>query len=212
MDNYNQQYGGYPQAPQQGNPAATEYCANCGAVIPQGSVYCASCGQARSAANPAANYSNAYSNAAPTYSNAAPPYGKYNPNPDYRPNMPPAGEYVSKSDYLKKYASEPFKKGIKTAAIIGYVLTGILALSILATPLAVIDMAIYLALTLGMHLAKNKLCAFGILGYGIFGCVLNLVLSGAFTGWGWIAVGAYAVSLFNKEEKQYASYMASRQY
>ena len=51
MQNYNQQYGGYPQ----GNQAAPMYCANCGAVMPQGSVYCPYCGHANVTANTAPN-------------------------------------------------------------------------------------------------------------------------------------------------------------
>lgn len=200
MENYNQQYGGYQQAPQQGNQAAPVYCSNCGALIPQGSVYCTNCGHVSAAANPVQNYANTYGNT-PVY-----------PNPGYQPNMPPVGEFVSKSDYLKKYSSQEFRKGIKTAAIIAYSLCGVVAVTILLSPLAILDLVVYLGLTLGMHLAKNKICAYGILGYGILGCILGLILNGSFTGWGWIALGFYAIKLFNKEEKAYNAYMASRQY
>lgn len=208
MQNYNQQYGGYPQ----GNQAAPVYCANCGAVMPQGSVYCPYCGHANATANTAPNYANNYAGGAPAYGSAAPVYDPYNPNPTQRPNMPPMGEMVSKADYLKKYSSQAFRQGIKTGAIIGYVLCGIVALTILVTPLAIIDLVIYLGLTLGVHLAKNKICAFGILGYGVLGCILGLILSGSFTGWGWIALGGYLISLFSKEEKVYNTFMASRRY
>ena len=210
MQNNYQQYGGYPQAPQ-GNQAAPVYCANCGTLMPQGSVYCPNCGHANAPANAAPNHANTYGGA-PTYANPAPVYDPYNPNPAQQPNMPPVGEVVSKSDYLKKYSSQAFRQGIKTSAIIGYVLCGIVALTVFVTPLALVDLAIYLGLTLGVHLAKNKICAFGILGYGILGCVLGLIMSGSFTGWGWIALGGYLISLFNKEEKAYNAYMASRQY
>lgn len=207
MQNYNQQYGGYPQ----GNQAAPMYCANCGTVMPQGSVYCPNCGHANVHANAVPNYANTYGSA-PTYANPAPVYNPYNPNPAQQFNMPPMGEMVSKSDYLKKYSSNDFRKGIKTAAIIGYVLCGIVALTILVTPLAIIDLVVYLGLTLGVHLAKNKICAFGILGYGVLGCILGLILSGSFTGWGWIALGGYLISLFTKEEKAYNAFMASSRY
>lgn len=212
MENYNQQYGGYQQAPQQGNQAAPVYCSNCGTLMPQGSVYCPNCGHANAPANAAPNYTNTYAGGAPVYGNAAPAYNAYNPNPAQQPNMPPVGEYVSKADYMKKYSSQEFRKGIKVAGIIGYVLTGIAAISIIANPWAIIDVLICIGLTLGIHLGKSKICAFGMLGYSIINIILYLVLYGTVGGWGWIALGGYAVSLFVKEEKLYKAFMASRRY
>lgn len=203
MDQYNQSYG----TPQPNSGAV--HCTQCGTAIPAGSVYCPNCGHA---ANPAPTYQNTYANAAPTYPNAAPTYGGYNPNPGYQQNVPPMGEYVSKSEYMKKYLSEPLKKNIKTVAIICYVLSGIVGVTVFLNPLALIDLAICLGLTLGMHLGKNKGCAIGILVYGIVACLLNLILSGSFGGWGWIAAGAYAISVFKKADQEYAAYSSSLMY
>lgn len=203
MDQYNQSYG----MPQPNSGAVT--CTQCGAAIPQGSVYCPNCGHA---ANPAPSYQNTYANAAPVYPNAAPAYGGYNPNPGYQQNMPPVGEYVSKSEYMKKYLSEPLKKNIKTISIICYVLCGILAVLGFLAPIYFLDVAICMGLTLGMHLGKSKGCAIGILIYGIISCVLGLIASGTFGGWGWIAAGIGAISAFKKADQEYAAYSSSRMY
>ena len=110
---------------------------------------------------------------------------------------------ASKKEFYEKYAGEGFYRNLKINAIIGYVLCGILALMALSNPYAWLDVVIYLALLLGMHLGKSKLCAIGITVYAAFGMFVNLILYGVLGGYLWLFVGIYSVVMFQKAEKRY---------
>lgn len=114
---------------------------------------------------------------------------------------------ASKKEFYEKYAGEGFYRNLKINAIIGYVLCGIGALTALLNPYGWIDVAIYLALLLGMHLKKSKLCAIGITIYAVLGVAVNLVLNALFAGYLWLIVGIYSVILFNKADKRYKDMM-----
>ena len=113
-------------------------------------------------------------------------------------------EGITLKEYFKNYAGEKFNKNVRTAAIIGYVCVGINALiSILMAPIGLVESAILLGLTLGMHLGKSKGCAIGMLVYSIFTVVLTLVMYGTFGGWLWIVAGGTAVAVFKGAEKRF---------
>lgn len=155
--------------------SATAFCPKCGAAWRPGTGYCPRCG----------------------YLEGEPLVG---------PEIPsdiPVGTHVSKQEFLKKYAGESFYKNLKTTAIVGYVLCGIQLLMVFLNPYSLIDLAICLGLTLGMHLGKSKGCAIGMIVY--FGvCVLVTMLSGgSLGGWGWLIMGIYGVNIFNNAEKRY---------
>ncbi len=115
----------------------------------------------------------------------------------------PQAKYASKKEFLKKYAPESFYVNVRVCAICGYVLCGLAALPALVNPFVLVDVAIYLALLLGMHLGKSKGCAIGILVYAIFGTVLNLIVNHALLGWGWLIIGVLSVIIFGNAEKVY---------
>ena len=112
-------------------------------------------------------------------------------------------EFINKSEYLKNHASESFYKTIKVCAIISYVMTGLNALSILANFWIILDVALLLGLTIGVHIYKNKGCAVGLLAYGIFSCAMGILNAGMLTGWMWIVIPIIYLVQFSKAEKEY---------
>lgn len=116
----------------------------------------------------------------------------------------PQGVNVSKGEYRRRYAPVKFYKDIRLMCIICYVIMGSsAALMILSNPFGLIDIALFLGLTLGLHLAKSKGCAIAMLAYGGISCLLNLVLSGTFSSWLWMIVGIWAIASINKVDKHY---------
>lgn len=112
-------------------------------------------------------------------------------------------------EYRKNYASAPLQKSIKTWSIVGYVLCGInLLLAFTVNIFALLDVAILLSLTLGVHLSKSKGCAIGLLVYAIVGGILSLISSGSFTGVLWIAMGAGYLGTISKMDAEYKAEMA----
>lgn len=123
----------------------------------------------------------------------------------------PQGQYVSISDYRCNYTSAKFKKDIKSLGIVGYVLCGIGLLNfLLAGPVAVVDTAIQLGLTLGCHLKKSKGCAIAMIVYGVFNVVMGLAMAGTPSGWGWLALGIGFFNQINKVDKEYKELMLQR--
>lgn len=123
----------------------------------------------------------------------------------------PAGVQITKQEFYKKYAGEKFKRELRVAAIIGYVLVGInLLVSILMNPYGLIDCAVLLGLLLGMHLGRSKGCAIALLAYSIFSSIVGMVSSGTLTGWAWIAIGVSGVILFANTDKRYRELMQNR--
>lgn len=113
-------------------------------------------------------------------------------------------EGITKREYIKHYAGDTFRRQLKGAAIFAYVLAGVnLLFALLASPAALVDVAILLGLGLGMHLGKSKLCAIGLLVYGIVGMVFNLIINGVFSGWLLVIMGVFSVMTFTRAEKRY---------
>ena len=108
---------------------------------------------------------------------------------------------VSKEEFIKNHAS--LNKTIKVVAIISYVLIGLNALAILLNFFVVIDIAILLGCTLGVHLKKKKGFVVGILVYGIFSVIAGLLTSAGPTGWMWIVFAIIYLTQFSKAEKEY---------
>jgi len=122
---------------------------------------------------------------------------------DVAPRVMPA----SKKEYYKFYAAESFYYNLRVTAIVGYVLCGISALTLLVNPFGIIDLAIYLTLVLCMHLRKSKGCAIAITIYAACSMALILVSSGTLGGWGWLIVGIYSWIVFNNADKRYKKMM-----
>ena len=79
----------------------------------------------------------------------------------------------------------------------------LLLFALLASPAALVDVAILLGLGLGMHLGKSKGCAICMLIYSIYSVVVNLITTGTFSGWLLLVLGIMAVQVFDKAEKRF---------
>ncbi len=121
----------------------------------------------------------------------------------------PVNRDISREEYIKTYADPKLAKELKTCAIICYVLLAInLIVAILVNFFGLIDVVIYGGLTLGMHLKKSKGCAIALLVVSIASTIINLVLTGGFTGYLWIIVSICAIVAFKKIDKAYADFKA----
>ena len=165
------------------------YCPKCGKELENGIEFCPDCGAKIEAQPEPAN----------TYS--APQAA---PDGDTAPVIDRAS--VSKKEYIEKYAPSALRKNINSMAIICYLCCAISVIGnlfILSNPLGLIDVAVLLALTLGVHLGKSKVCAIILLIVSIIECVFATISLGTPSGWWWIVASVSAVSSFVKLDKQY---------
>lgn len=165
--------GYVPQASQSVSSEAATYCVKCGTELAPGSVFCPSCSHM-----------------------VGQPYESAQ-----EVQLP---EGTTENEYYKHYAGEGFNKSLKSAAIVAYICAGLnAALAVALNPLGLLDSLIFLGIALGMHLGKNKICAYALLGYAIFTVVVGLVMSGTFSGWLWLVAGITAVTTFRNAKKRY---------
>ena len=136
-----------------------------------------------------------------------PNYGAANPN---LPKPIPEGQHVSLSDYRCHYASEGFKKSIRITAILCYVMCGLNLLLALMEPLYLLDVAIQLGLTLGLHLKKSKGCAIAMIVYAGISMILGLISTGMLTGWLWLILGITCTNTINNVDREYKDIMSRR--
>ena len=120
----------------------------------------------------------------------------------------PDGMKVSKLQYLRKYAGKEFNGNIRFLAIMGYVMLVPLGLLAITNYAIVLDVAVLLAMNLGMHLGRNKFCALGMTAYAVLNFALSMGGSGLLVGW--IALGAFGFMQIRKAEKQYDELMRER--
>ena len=119
----------------------------------------------------------------------------------------PAG--CTLKEYRKNYASAPLKKNIKTWSIVAYVLVGLNAvIAITLNPWMLLDTALLLGLTLGVHLNKSKGCAIALLVYSGINAVIGLIGSGTVSGWWWIVLAVSYISTIKKIDAEYKAEMA----
>ena len=137
----------------------------------------------------------------------AEPTGAFPAFPDEKPVLP-AG--ITKREYIKEYAGDHFRRQLRNTAIVGYICAGLnLIVALAMNVYALIDVAIILGLTLGMHLGKSKGCAVGILIYSIYSVVVNLINTGTFGGWLLLVLGIMAVQVFAAAEKRFKQLTAT---
>lgn len=117
---------------------------------------------------------------------------------------------VSKKEFINKYASPVFKKNINSISIACYALSAISVAVNLAMGsdfYFLIDTVVVLAVVLGMHLGKSKICAILLLVISIAECILSSISLGRPAGWWWIIISIYAVSSFKKIDKEYKEFI-----
>ena len=121
----------------------------------------------------------------------------------------PAG--CTLKEYRKNYASAPLKKNIKTWSIVAYVLVGLNAvIAIALNPWMLLDTALLLGLSLGVHLAKSKGCAIALLVYSGINAVIGLIGSGTVSGWWWIVLAVSYLGTIKKIDAEYKAEMAKK--
>lgn len=118
---------------------------------------------------------------------------------------------VSKKEYINKYATAALRKNINSTA---YLLYGLSVFSLILNFvmagfnwIILAEIGVLAALIVGMHIGKSKICAILLLIASIAETVLALVLSGQPAGWWWIIASIYAISCFNKLDKEYNSFL-----
>lgn len=183
------------------------FCTNCGKEIVNESASCPFCGAPVADAVPEAAQSNSFENMnQPSQQPASEAWGDYT-----SVNAQPAvdRQSVTKKEFIAKYAPQNLKKNIKTAAIVCYIcvaISAVAALVLLDNPLMLIDVVVYLALTLGMHLGNSKICAILLLIFSVVECIISIVSFGTPAGWWLIIAAASAVSTFRKLDKEYNNF------
>lgn len=195
-----------------------KFCVNCGKPLTPGSKFCASCGKPVPAASPNSGYPAPVRNQNPSGYNATPMgsgrpsgnqpnYGNYPPQQYPAPVQTPrprTGEIVTRKVFRREYAPKKFHKDLRTASIILYCLIGFQTLmGILINPVLLGDAILYIGLTLGMHLGKNKGCAIAILVTSCCFTLLTFFSTGRLQGYAWIFAGILAVKVFADVDKAY---------
>lgn len=117
----------------------------------------------------------------------------------------PAG--CTKKEYRKNYTSAQMKKNLKTWSIFAYVLVGVnVLLAVFVDWTILLDAAILLGLTLGVHVGKSKGCAIALLVYSILSCLIALIMNGSPSGWWWIVLAVSYITTFKKIDEEYANW------
>ena len=165
------------------------FCPKCGKELENDAAFCGYCGAQMKDPAVSGTYTQ------PAYANATPAIDRGT---------------VSKKEFIEKYASPALRKSINSMAITCYILAAVSAVFGIAWThnfYALIDVVILLALTLGMHLGKSKICAIILLIVSIIECVLTTINMGMLSGWWWIIASASAVASFVRLDKEYNSFL-----
>lgn len=127
------------------------------------------------------------------------------PNPEVIPAS------CTKKEYRKNYASPQLKKNIKTWSIFAYVLVGInVLLAVFVEWTILLDAAVLLGLTLGVHIGKSKGCAIALLVYSIVSCLIATIWNGTVSGWWWIVLAISYLTTFKKIDEEYTNWSKSQ--
>lgn len=186
------------------------FCDKCGNELNTGDAFCTNCGAAVSNQNttepPAAN-NNVETQG--TYFSTIQSEG-YTNGSEFESSENIDRKSISKKDFINKYANPAFKKNINSISVLCYVLSAIsVAVNLFMTDnfYFLIDIIITLAVVLGMHLGKSKVCAILLLIISIVECIGTTIAYGRPAGWWWIVISIYAVSYFRKIDKEYKEFI-----
>ena len=104
-------------------------------------------------------------------------------------------EQLSKKQFYAQCASKKDKGNIRAAAILGYICAGATLLLgvLMQNYFIIIDVAIILGLSLGIHLAQNRVCAVLLLIYSLINVIFSLLATGQISGWWLIIVGVCGI-------------------
>ncbi len=170
------------------------FCTRCGTKAEKGYMFCTNCG-------------GTLGTGVPYTPNAV---NGVQPMPDLQLNMPPTDVVVDKREYRSKYVKN-FNKDIRNISILCYVCVVInSALAFAMDPYGLIDAGLLLAITLGLHLGKSKVCAYLLLALSIVEIVIAIAYRGSGPYW-WLIAAILAVKTFMKADKEYKEYVSGIQ-
>lgn len=118
-------------------------------------------------------------------------------------------EQLSKKQFYAQCASKKDKGNIRAAAILGYICAGATLLLgvLMQNYFIIIDVAIILGLSLGIHLAQNRVCAVLLLIYSLINVIFSLLATGQISGWWLIIVGVCGIIGTFDLHKNYQNYL-----
>jgi len=95
------------------------------------------------------------------------------------------GNYASFKRFVNEIGDLKVKKSIRTIGIIGYILAGVyFIIALLFNFFILVDAFVILGLTLAIHIAKNRVCAWLLVVYGGLNFFLSLIQNGKPAGTG----------------------------
>lgn len=114
-----------------------------------------------------------------------------------------------KKQFYAQCASKKDKGNIRAAAILGYICAGATLLLgvLMQNYFIIIDVAIILGLSLGIHLAQNRVCAVLLLIYSLINVIFSLLATGQISGWWLIIVGVCGIIGTFDLHKNYQNYL-----
>ena len=120
-------------------------------------------------------------------------------------------EQLSKKQFYAQCAGKKDKGNIRAAAILGYICAGVTLLLgvLMQNYFIIIDVAIILGLSLGIHLAQSRVCAVLILIYSLINVIFSLLATGQISGWWLIIVGVCGIIGTFDFHKNYQNYLST---
>lgn len=185
------------------------FCDKCGKELNSGDAFCTNCGAAVNSQNTAEQPDINNTQTQGTYFSTIQAEGYAN-STEFENVENIDRKSISKKEFINKYANPVFRKNINSISVLCYVLSAIsVAVNLFMTDnfYFLIDIIITLAVVLGMHLGKSKVCAILLLIISIGECIGTTIAYGRPAGWWWIVISIYAVSYFRKIDKEYKEFI-----
>lgn len=176
-------------------------CQKCGAELPNDVRFCTSCGSAveqpMNGTQPQFNQGQPAFNGQPQFNQGQPNLGG---QPYGTPNM-------TKAEFEKHANMKPVMGNIKGSAIIMYICAAINLITCIDDILFGLFIAFaFVALGLGIQIAKSRVCAIIVLVYSIINTLAYLILYQQKAGWLIILAGVYATMATFQYHKAWKAY------
>lgn len=127
---------------------------------------------------------------------------------------------MDKRTFYKQGVPASVRSNIIGAGVLGYIISGIFVVQAVMAFLSssylydstamglliLLDAAIYLGLSLGVHLGKSRVCAILMAAYTVFAIVMNFVNTGSFSGYIQIVASICAIMATFKFQKMWKDY------
>lgn len=193
-------------------------CEKCGQWMEDGTTVCSKCGAVYNTGNAQGAGATAAQTAQQSVVQTAQQSMAQTGNPAGQPMPTAANAYgesagpvrqpgMTKKEFDKHTNIVNVKKQITGTAIVGYVIVGINLILAFATAFSnILDVLLMLGMSLGIHLAKSRVCAIILTVYGAFNMIVMTIANGGIAGWWILLVGIYAIINTFKYQKAWAEY------